>query len=249
MGKIRTCGIWLTALLALGLLSGCATTNTEGDPLEPLNRTFYNINDTLDKGLLKPVAKVYSKYTPKPIRTGITNFFDNLGLINTVANDILQGKVSQALSDSARFVFNSTLGVGGLFDIATGMGLEHHKEDLGQTFGVWGFGEGAYLNLPFKGPNSVRDAPDLVTSAYLNPIYYLNAVVTIPLAVLDGINTRANLLEATNVVEEAALDPYIFTREAYRQRRIYDIYDGEPPLEEDFNGNLDEEEEGVLSIE
>jgi phospholipid-binding lipoprotein MlaA len=235
-------GIVFAALLMLGLLSGCATTQTS-DSLEGASRVSYDVNDSLDKSILQPIAKGYARYTPKPVRVGVTNFFDNITYLNVILNDLLQGKFGQAFSDSGRFVVNTTIGVLGLFDVATSLGLEEHDEDLGQTFGVWGAGEGTYLVLPFFGPNSLRDAPDLATSSYLNPLFYLTSTITIPLAVLNVINGRANLLEASAVRDEAALDPYTFTREAYRQQRMYDIYDGSPP-DQGFDQFIDEGDQG-----
>jgi len=218
-------------MLALGLVTGCATTpdGDPGDPYEATNRKFYNFNDSLDRNIMQPVARGYVKVTPKPARTGITNFMRNVEYLNVIANDILQGKGMQFLSDSGRFIVNSTFGLGGLFDPAREMGLKAHDEDLGQTFGVWGAGEGAYLTIPLIGPSSIRDAPDYVTSNLLNPLTYLAIVYTLPLAAVDVINTRANLLEATNIRDQAALDPYTFVREAYRQQREYKIHDGNPP--------------------
>ncbi len=237
-------------LLSLALMSGCATTQTQnggpGDPLEPANRKVYKFNDSLDKYVMKPVAETYVDYTPKPVRTGITNFFDNLGYLNVILNDLLQGKFRQGLDDSARFFVNSTIGLGGLFDPASDAGLLANDEDLGQSFGVWGAGEGAFLIIPFYGPNSVRDVGDLITSALLSPLFYLTAPISVPLGAIDAINTRANFLEATEIRDEAALDPYTFTREAYRQRREYLIYDGNPP-EDDFEF-LDEAGEADPSL-
>ncbi len=165
----------------------------------------------------------------------MTNFFDNVVYLNVIFNDFLQAKLNQGLSDIGRFGLNSTFGIGGLFDPASRLGLQRHKEDFGQTLGVWGAGEGAYLVLPFRGPNSVRDAPDLATSTLVNPLFYISSPVLIPVGLLGIINERANLLEATRIRDEAALDPYTFTREAYRQQRRSPIYDGEPPT-----GDIDE---------
>ncbi len=238
----------LAAALALSTLglSGCTMGSKEDkDPLEGVNRVVYDVNDTLDKALIKPVAKVYSKVTPKGVRMGVTNFFDNVSYLNVIANDLLQGKFRQAGHDTGRFLLNSTVGFGGLFDVAGYSGMVANDEDFGQTLGKWGFGEGAYLVLPIRGPNSLRDAPDLATSWLLNPLTYISSGVTIPLAILSGVNERANYLEATRIRDEAALDPYSFTREAYRQNREYKIYDGNPP-----NQDLEyiEEPEGVLKI-
>ncbi len=227
----------LAVVISLGALSaGCASSpeaREDGDPLEPMNRGFHGINTGLDDLILRPIAETYVDYTPEPVRTSVSNFFDNASYANVFLNDFLQGKFSQGFSDIGRFLVNSTVGILGLFDPATGMGLERHDEDLGQTLGVWGAGEGAYLELPFYGPNSVRDAPDIPVSTYTNALFYISeAAVTIPLAILGIIDTRAQFLTATRVRDESALDAYIFTREAYRQRRVHLIYDGDPPLEE-----------------
>ena len=217
--------------VALGLITGCASTpnGDPGDPYEATNRKIYNFNDILDANVMQPVARGYVDIAPKSVRSGLTNFFDNAGYLNVIVNDVLQGKAGQFFSDSGRFIINSTIGLGGLFDPAKEMGLRAHDEDLGQTFGVWGAGEGAYLNLPLGGPSSFRDAPGFVTAVLLNPLTYLNPVINIPLGVVNAINIRANLLEATNIRDQAALDPYTFVREAYRQQREFKIYDGNPP--------------------
>lgn len=222
----------LTALVvAVGLVAGCASTpnGDPGDPYEATNRKVYNFNDSLDRNIMQPVARGYVKVTPKGARTGVTNFFGNVGYIDTVANDLLQGKGGQFLRDTGRFVINSSLGLGGLFDVAKEVGLKANDEDLGQTFGVWGAGEGAYLTIPFWGPSSFRDAPGIFTSALLRPTFYLMPIVSLPLGAVNAINSRANLLEATNIRDQAALDPYTFVREAYRQQREYKIHDGNPP--------------------
>jgi phospholipid-binding lipoprotein MlaA len=221
-------------LLIIGVTSGCATTQTtpgDPDPLEPANRVSYDFTDTLDKYLLKPVAETYVEVTPELARTGVTNFFDNLAYLNVVLNSFLQGKFDQGLSDATRFIFNSTIGLLGVVDVATPMGLPAHQEDFGQTLSVWGFGQGAYLYIPVQGPNSSRDVPDLATSYFLNPLTYATGVILFPLTAVNLINKRANLLEATNIRDEAAVDPYTFTREAYLQQRQYLIYDGNPPVE------------------
>ena len=221
----------LAIILASLLAAGCASTDSgdNGDPHESLNRKFYNFNDALDKKVLEPVAKTYVDITPNPVRSGVTNFFDNVSYLNTIVNDLFQGKLGQFASDTGRFVVNSTVGIGGLFDPATGMGLEAHNEDLGQTFGVWGADEGAYLTLPLMGPSSYRDLPAPAMGILLNPLTYMSAVVTLPLGVVNAVNTRANLLDASRIRDQAALDPYTFVREAWRQQREFEIYDGNPP--------------------
>ena len=217
-----------------GLATGCATSpdGLENDPFQPTNRGFHNINAGLDL-IIKPVAQGYVAITPDGLRASISNFFDNAAYPNVILNDFLQGEFSKGFSDIGRFLVNSTIGIGGLFDPATGMGLVEHDEDLGQTFGVWGAGEGAYLELPFFGPSSIRDVGNIPLSAYTNLIFYVGeASITIPLGILSAIDTRAKLLDASKFVDESALDSYIFIREAYRQRRTHLIYDGDPPLEE-----------------
>ncbi len=225
------------AALCLTLLlgSGCATTPPgEGtyDPIEPMNRRIYKFNDTIDKAVLKPVADFYVRVTPQPVRTSVSNFFNNVAYPNVILNDFLQGKLPQFLDDVGRFTVNSTLGIGGLFDVATQMGMKPHEEDLGITLGTWGSPQGAYLVLPLLGPNTVRDAPNLVLAAVTNGLFYIGtAAVTIPLSVLGVIDTRAKASNAIRFVNEAALDPYVFTREAYVQRRIFLIYGGHPPAQ------------------
>ncbi len=243
----------LLAMLACAMSTpALAQEDEDGDPFEGLNRGFYSFNDGLDRHFFQPVAEGYVKVTPSPVRKGVTNFFDNVSYINVIFNDVLQGKLGQFVRDSGRFVVNSTVGIGGLFDPATSMGLTQGNEDLGQTFGVWGAGEGAYLVLPLFGPDTIRDVPDRVTASFLNPLFYLNSVVTIPLTALNAINSRANLLEASRVRDQAALDPYVFTREAFRQRREFLIYDGNPPMsdiDELLEDDLQESDTpGVLKV-
>lgn len=229
----------LILVAALTLSAGCSTirelTNNpnidEYDPLEPVNRKVYAFNDKLDDMFIRPVAVTYDEITPEPVRNGITNFFNNLGYLNVIVNSSLQGKLDQSLSDLFRFVFNSTLGVAGLFDVASPMGLLPHKEDLGQTLAVWNLPQGAYLVVPVFGSTTVRDAPDYASSYLLNPLTYAISAITLPAMTLNLINRRANLLQSSNLRDSAALDPYSFTREAYLQQRRNLIYDGSPPLE------------------
>ena len=241
------------------LAGGCATTPVTADnpdPLEPANRTFYSINDTLDKAILKPVAETYADVTPQTVRDSITNFFDNLSYLNVALNSFLQGKFDQGLADTIRFAYNSTFGVAGLFDIATPIGMPAHNEDFGQTLATWGIGEGTYLYLPLEGPDTAGNLPNMATSLFLNPLTYVTGVVLFPLTALNIINKRANLLEATNIRDEAAVDPYTFTREGYMQQRQYLIHDGNLPIEgyddifDDSNGEgSGDGESGVLRIE
>lgn len=228
------------ALLAVMLLPACATrppTAGAYDPAENVNRRIYTFNRNVDEAVLKPVANAYVKVTPLPVRTAASNFLSNVGYLNVILNDMLQGKVGQGFSDIGRFVVNSTLGIFGTIDVATPMGLVRHDEDFGQTLGVWGTGEGRYLMLPLLGPNTVRDSPGLAVATATNLLFYIgSSAVTIPLALLNAVDQRARATGAFQFVDTAAVDPYVFTREAYHQRRIFLIYDGNPPppdLEED----------------
>jgi phospholipid-binding lipoprotein MlaA len=223
-------------LLSLALLGGCASTKNPRDPLEPLNRAVYVINDGLDKVLLKPVATVYKTVLPQFIRTGVTNFYNNLYDVLTALNNLLQGKVGDAVSDVGRIVVNTTVGLAGFIDVATEVGLEKHKEDFGQTLGRWGLNSGPYLQIPFFGPSSFRDGLGSAVDFKLDPIRLIwrNHMRTRNIVWgLYVINLRANLLDSTKILDEAALDPYEFQRDAYLQRRRNLVYDGNPPPEKD----------------
>lgn len=220
-------------LLSLSLLSGCATINGEADPDDPLesfNRAMYSFNDTLDQAILKPVAQGYNAALPDPVNKSVSNFFSNLEDVVVVFNDLLQFKIEQALSDTARVFFNSTIGVFGLFDVASGMDMPKHDEDFGQTLGYWGVDTGAYIVWPFFGPSNVRDTVGSISDAYVNPLYDITPRDTqTGLVIVDVIDTRAGLLSASKILKEAALDPYLFVRDAYLQRRQSLVYDGNPP--------------------
>tara|TARA_Y100001970_G_C14154659_1_gene814814 strand:- start:267 stop:1028 length:762 start_codon:yes stop_codon:yes gene_type:complete len=245
--------IVLISLVLLGI-NGCSSNaaKNNNDPAENLNRKFYTLNDTLDKKFVEPVAKVYVNVAPEPVRDRMTNFFDNLTYVNTISNDLLQGKLSLFAKDSARFIINSTVGIGGLFDPASSMGLERRNEDLGQTLAVWGASEGSYIMLPLLGPSSTRDVTSPLMGMATNPMTYLASVVTIPVGIFSAINTRANLLDATRMRDQAAIDPYTFVREAWRQQRTYDIHDGNPPETEgdEFDEflNIESEATGILKV-
>lgn len=225
-------------LAAVGMAAGCAHSPTYDpqDPLEPVNRGIYKFNDTADTYVLRPVAKGYVAVTPTFVRTGVTNFFSNLAYPLTIVNQFLQGKPADGFSDVGRFLVNSTLGLGGLFDPATPLGLEKHDEDFGQTFGKWGVGNGWYLMLPFLGPSTNRDLSGRIVAIPFNPTYaFEESEVLIGLSVLDIVNTRAMLLNADRLVRNQ-YDPYVFIRDAYLQRRRAQVYDGSPPREDfDFD--------------
>ena len=226
----------LPACVAALLLAGCATTgaNDPRDPWEGMNRKTFAFNEKLDEAVLKPVAQGYQKVVPAPAREGVNNFFANLEDIGTSLNNFLQGKPKEGLSDAGRFVINSTLGIFGLWDVASPMGLEKHDEDFGQTLGRWGVRSGPYLVLPLLGPSSARDAPARIVdpswyySTYIDPesVYW-------GLRGLDIVRTRANLLSAESVLQQAALDKYTFIRDAWLQRRRSQVYDGRPPRDPD----------------
>lgn len=222
-------GMLLCALFA----AGCATTPAgvnHSDPLEPVNRKVYAFNDALDKHLLKPVADAYVKVTPKPVQTSVSNFYNNLTYPDVFLNQFLQGKILLGLSDVGRFVVNTTVGIVGLFDPASDIGLVAHNEDFGQTLAVWRVPQGAYLVLPFLGPDTVRNTPDIVTSTLTNALFYVgNLYVTLPLSVLGVIDTRVQASGSITLVSQAALDPYVFVREGYLQHREFLIFDGHPP--------------------
>lgn len=230
MKKLKT--VLLIAVL-FGL-SGCATTNK--DPLEGVNRGIYKFNDVVDKYAMKPVAKAYKAVTPSPVRTGITNFFNNLGTLTTVVNDLLQLKFAQAFADAGRFVINTTFGIAGVIDVASKDNFPRHQEDFGQTLGHWGVGSGPYLVLPILGPSTVRDAGglafDTVTS---DPITYLHNTGQIrahnQVRLVQFLDKRTQLLDAKDLVDDASIDPYAFMRDAYLQRRASQIQDGIVPAE------------------
>ncbi|MDO8962695.1 MAG: VacJ family lipoprotein [Methylophilus sp.] len=217
-----------------GLIAGCATTNN--DPLEGINRGIYKFNDVTDRALIKPVATAYKTVTPSPIRRGISNFFSNIGTLTTVINDILQLKFAHAFTDAGRFVINSTFGLAGFIDVASMDNIEKRNEDFGQTLGHWGVGTGAYLVLPFVGPSTVRDATGLVFDTVTSdPITYTHNIGEIrlhnQLRTAQLIDKRAQLLDASDIVDNASIDPYAFLRDAYLQRRASLVQDGLVPQE------------------
>ncbi len=230
--------VWVTLVAGLGACATAPENKSDAgppvensDPLEGFNRAMYQFNDGLDDYVFKPVAQGYEWVLPQVMRRGVANFFSNLLEPMVVLNDLLQGKFAQASSDSARFLVNTTLGLGGLFDVATPMALPKHKEDFGQTLGVWGLGQGAYVVWPFLGPMNVRDSFGWGMDWLSSPVSYVQpAEVSWGLWLTDKVDQRAWALGAKDVLEQAASDdPYIFVREAYRQKRRNDIYDGDPP--------------------
>jgi phospholipid-binding lipoprotein MlaA len=222
------------ALITLALaLGGCATTGrgetSNKDPWQGMNRATYAFNDGLDRVILKPVAKGYDWVMPGFAKEGVNNFFSNLDDIPTGLNNMLQGKFGEGTSDLGRFVVNSVVGIFGLWDIATPLGLEKHEEDFGQTLAVWGVNSGPYLVLPLFGPSNLRDAPAKVVTPSWFYGEWMGDGATWGLFTLDVIRTRANLFQAEGVLQEAALDKYSFIRDAWTQRRRSATFDGSPP--------------------
>ena len=222
----------VSALLMASLLSGCAS-QANRDPLEGFNRGVYKFNDTADKAVLKPIAGAYKAVLPSPVRTGISNFFGNLNTFITTINDLLQFKFDKAATDAGRFVINTTFGIGGLIDWASMDGIEQRNEDFGQTLGHWGVGSGAYIVLPLLGPSTIRDTGGLVVDTFaFDPLSYIEDPATRnSLRAVKYVDKRAQLLPASDLLDDAALDPYAFMRDAYFQRRASQIQDGIVPAE------------------
>jgi len=233
----------MTLILAAALISGCATTNNidgVNDPFEGYNRFMHTFNDNADKIVLKPVAKVYDAVMPDPLSRGVSNFFSNLNELTVILNDLLQLKFGQAFQDTGRFVLNSTVGVGGLFDVASLSGYKKHNEDFGQTLGAWGVEPGPYFVLPLFGPSNIRDTIGMAGNYFTDPVVHIDHVPTrnqvYGTRVVDD---RSQLLSAEKILEEATDDEYSFIRDAYIQRRQNLVYDGNPP-EDDFDVFSDE---------
>ena len=221
-------------LLSLVVFSQDSESNNI-DPFEDINRIVFNISDDLDQAVLRPAAEFYSEYTPLFFKNGITNVFSNLSEVDTIVNQLLQGKVWYAAQDTGRFVINSTVGVAGFFDIASRAGLEKHDEDFGQTLGYWGVPSGFYLFVPFLGPTTLRDMLAKPTSWFLSGNFSVSdEEASIFLNVLDVIETRERLLIAENLIVG---DKYDFVRDAYLQSREYLAADGE--IEDDFLTDLE----------
>lgn len=224
----------LSWLAPLALLAGCVTIPADRadarDPFEPLNRSVYAFNDGLDRALVRPVARGYKAHVPQPVQTGVSNFVSNAKYPVTLANNLLQGKPGAALNDLARLLLNSSIGLGGLFDVATRAGLERHDEDFGQTLGRWGVPSGPYVVVPFLGPYTVRDGIGSVADDFAEPRGYLaDSTLRWSFWALDKFDRRVRLLDADALLERTG-DGYAFVRSAYLQRREYQVKDGNVPL-------------------
>jgi len=230
------------------LLSGCATTNNPQDPFEKFNRAMFTFNDAVDRTALKPVATAYKEVTPSFVQTGVNNFFGNLSDLWSSANNLAQFKGQDGMSDLTRFALNSTFGLLGVLDIATPAGLRKHNEDLGQTLGYWGVPSGPYLMLPILGPSTIRDTAALPGDwwgdawTHVNDVPWRNGGV-----VLRAVDLRASVLDASNLLEDAALDRYEFIRDGYLQRRASKVLDTDKAQErsEKVQGQLDKVQEKV----
>jgi phospholipid-binding lipoprotein MlaA len=228
-------------LVASGFLSGCASgpersddAAVEYDPLESFNRNMYAFNTTVDDLTTKPLAKGYRKVTPTFVRQGVSNFYDNLLTPSSVINNFLQAKPARGFNELGRFIFNSTLGLGGLIDIAGMGGMDQYWEDFSQTFAVWGLPEGPYVMLPFIGPSSMLQTVALPFDYYADLARYIGSSSTqTAITVGEIIDLRYRLLPVDTVIDSSN-DPYIAVREAFRQNREYEIHDGDPPNQDDY---------------
>jgi phospholipid-binding lipoprotein MlaA len=218
--------------LAAALLAGCAAAPSRDDPLEPMNRALYQVHDVVDTAVVRPVAQAYIDVVPQLIRTGVSNVFNNLDDLFSAVNGLLQGKLDKFGDDLGRVVLNTGFGLGGIFDLASMIGIERGNEDFGQTFGVWGFPQGPYLFVPIFGPTTVRDGTGVVVRIAVGPVGYIpDVALRNSLYGVGALDIRAQALSASAIVDTAALDRYLFIRNAYLQRRRYLVYDGKPPPE------------------
>ena len=226
----------LVALVAV--LQACAAVPHPNphDPMESWNRGVFGFNDTLDRGVVKPVATVYHDVLPNWLRTGVTNFFNNLDDVWSGVNNALQFRVQDTADSFGRFIINSTMGLGGVLDIASEMSMERHPSNFGLTLGRWGVGPGPFVVLPFLGSSTLRDTAALSLDVKGNLVNSISDVPTRDaVTLLNLVNTRATYLKAGDVVDQAALDKYSFTRDAFLQRRRNQVYDGNPPDEDDMS--------------
>ncbi len=239
---LATRGLLILLLGTVALVTGCAHQRLEepNDPLEPLNRKVFAFNMGLDRYVLGPVSRGYVKVTPAPVRRSVTNFFDNLHTPRSMVNNVLQGEPEAGAQDFARFVLNTTVGVVGLFDVASDVGIPGHQEDFGQTLGVWGLGEGIYLVLPVYGASTLRDGIGFIVDIPLNPTFYLDDGPAFVLTAADIINLRANLDAAVRQLQQA-FDSYAFLRASYLQRRKKMVGVESSSAADEFEDEFDDE--------
>jgi phospholipid-binding lipoprotein MlaA len=218
--------------VATALFAGCAAVPSKVDPLEPMNRALYQVHDVLDTNIVKPVAEGYVSVVPQFMRTGFANVFNNIDDLFSAVNGLLQGKLDKAGNDLGRVMINTMFGLGGIIDVAADLDIERGNEDFGQTFAVWGFPQGPYLFIPLFGPTTFRDGAGVIVRIALGPVGYVpNVPVRNSIYGVGYVDLRSQALESGSLVDTAALDRYIFIRNAYLQRRRYLIYDGKPPPE------------------
>ena len=232
------------ALLLLGACASAPDADRDPvDPWEPLNRTIYEFNDVVDGATLGPVARGYRAVTPRPVRKGVANFFANLATPRSIVNNLLQGKPGRSASETIRFLFNSTIGVGGLIDVAGAAGMESYTEDFGQTAAVWGVPDGPFVTVPFLGPRTLRDAVLIPLDLEAHPLaHYDNSSVRDKVNVLRIVDMRYRLLSAEQLLEDSR-DPYVTLRESYLQNREFEVYDGNPPEDDDYFDEFFDEDE------
>lgn len=229
---------WMGAALLLAAATGCATGPGANpvDPMEPFNRGVSRFNETVDDAVFVPVATAYQRAVPSMVRTGVNNFFGNLGDVWSLANNVAQLKLQGSAETFMRLNVNTFFGLGGLLDVATEAGIPRHEEDFGQTLGYWGVGAGPYVVLPLLGPSTLRDTAALPVDRFGDPVSQMNDVAwRNSLSVLRIVDTRAQYLRASRLLGEAALDKYSFTRDAFLQRRQSQVHDGNP--RDDGSGN------------
>ncbi len=234
----------ILSLAMLAILGGCAS--QKNIALEKYNRGMYAVNKTVDRYTLKPIAKGYRAITPDPVERSVSHFFDNIGELGTMTNSLLQGKFHNLAASSARFVWNSTLGLAGLFDVATAMDIKANDEDFGQTLRYWGVPSGPYIVLPLLGPSTVTDSVGLVGDAYISPLFHVNnnsiKAANKALVAVAAVDRRAQLLEKEKLLQNATTDEYGFVKSAYLQRRQALVNDGkqDTSLDEDFDALFEE---------
>lgn len=226
---------WIGMIAVVALASGCATRPTgiaanPADPFEPFNRSVFNFNEKVDNAVIKPVATTYVKVVPSLVRSGVSNFFGNLGEVWNFANSVMQLKAQRSAETFMRFNVNTFFGLGGLLDIATEAGIYRHSEDFGETLGRWGMPPGPYVVLPILGPSTLRDTAAFPVDRVGDAFRYIpNIEVRNSLTVLRLVDLRSSYLRAGQLLDDAALDKYSFTRDAWLQKRRSDVYDGNPP--------------------
>ena len=236
MTKKRLAGVTGLIVGALMLSGSAIAQQPVKDPFEGFNRAMFAVNEGLDTVAVKPIAQAYDFVTPLPVRAGVGDFFSNILDVRNVLNNSLQGKLGDAGVDLGRLLINSTIGIFGLFDVASELGLDKHDEDFGQTLAVWGWEDSSFLFWPLVGPKTVRDTGGLIVDIYTDPTWYTvekSVATRNSLIALRFVDVRASLLPSDKVVDEAALDKYAYVRDAYLQRRRNQIFDGAPPRLED----------------